>query len=154
MKNDILDKEYVLNNGINLKALWGEYCSDRILDKPEEEGGKPFTGLAYELYNNGQLIYYCFYKDGFECGEYVEFHENGNIESKQYMKYGQIRGKEELWFEDGKLKSISEYEFGICLTLKEWDYDGKLVKEKLSPIEEDIKNLKRERESNKRLGRD
>ena len=118
MENDVLTKEYVLNNGVDFENLWGEYCSDRILDKPEYEGGKPFTGLAYELYNNGQLIYYCFYKEEFEHGAYVEFYENGNIESIQYMKYGRIRGKEEVWFENGSLKSITEYELGICLTLK------------------------------------
>jgi hypothetical protein len=37
MENDILTKEYVLNNGVDFENLWSEYCSDRILDKPEDD---------------------------------------------------------------------------------------------------------------------
>ncbi|AFS78656.1 hypothetical protein Curi_c16490 [Gottschalkia acidurici 9a] len=70
------------------------------------------------------------------------------------MKYGRVSGKEEIWFENGNLKSVGEYELGICLKLNEWDLEGKLIKEKLVPTEEDIKNLNREREWNERLTRE
>ena len=33
---------------------------------------------------------------------------------------------------------------GICLAMEEWDYEGRLVKERLSPTGGDIKNLNRE----------
>lgn len=81
MENNLLTKEFVLQNGIDFENLHGEYCSDLILDKPEDKGGKPFTGLTYELYKNGQLQYYCYYKDGFEDGQYVEFYENDNVKA-------------------------------------------------------------------------
>ena len=154
MESNILTKEYVIKNGVDYEELFNEYCSDRILDKSEEEGGKPFTGLVYELYNNEQLQYYCFYKDGFEHGEYVEFYENGNIQSVQYMKYGSIVGKEEVWFNNGKPKSIGEYEYGICLKLKEWNEKGVLVKEKLEPTEKDLKLINRQKEFNRVMGRE
>ena len=40
MENDILDKKYVIENGIDFDNLWGEYCSDRILDNPADEGDR------------------------------------------------------------------------------------------------------------------
>ena len=58
----------------------------------EDEGGKPFTGLAYELYENGNLAYYCYYKNGFKEGNYVKFHHNGKVKSIDYMIKGQTRG--------------------------------------------------------------
>lgn len=112
--------------------MYGEYCSDRILDAQEDMGGKPFSGLTYELYGNGNLMYYCFYKDRFEDGEYIEFYENGNLENKQNMSLGRITGREEIWFQNGELKSVDEYELGICLNLKEWDIDGNLIKGKIN----------------------
>jgi len=39
-----------------------------VLDNPEDEGGKPFTGLAYELFTNGNLMYYTNYMKGFIAG--------------------------------------------------------------------------------------
>ena len=153
MKNDILTKEYVLNNGVDFEELWNEYCSDRILDKPEDEGGKPFTGLVYELYNSGILAHYCFYKEGFSHGEYVKFYKSGNIKSRQYMKYGVITGEEEIWFENGMLKSVAEYEFGVCLNLKEWNEKGVLIKEKLEPTEKDLKMINSQKDWYRAIGR-
>ena len=154
METKVLTKEYVLNNGVDFEGLWNEYCSDRILDKPENEGGKPFTGLAYELYKNNELNYYCFYKEGFEHGDYVEFYENGNIQSVQYMKYGSIVGKEETWFKSGMLKSVAEYESGVCLNLKEWNEKGVLIKEKLEPTEDDLKMINSQKDWYKSTGRE
>ena len=37
------------------------------------------------------------------------------------------------------LKSEGRYEYGVCLTLKEWDEKGNLIKEKSEPTEDDIK---------------
>lgn len=153
MGNNILSKEFVLQNGIDFENLHGKYCSDLILDKPEDKGGKPFTGLTYELYKNGQLQYYCYYKDGFEDGQYVEFYENGNVKSIKFMKYGQIRGREETWYENGNPKLVAECEFGIYLSKKEWDINGNLINEKTNILEDELEILNKSREYNKRLGR-
>lgn len=37
------------------------------------------------------------------------------------------------------MKSLTLTEYGVCLTLKEWDEKGNLIKEKLEPTEDDIK---------------
>jgi antitoxin component YwqK of YwqJK toxin-antitoxin module len=143
MENDILTKEYVIKNGIQFDELYNENESDRILNGPEEEGGSPFTGLTYELNDNGSLAYYCFYKNGLEYGDYVEFYDNGNLESRQYMKYGSINGKEKKWDIDGNLIFLGESAFGIKLSFKKWDSEGSLIEEKNEPTEEELKYIER-----------
>lgn len=55
---DIFSKEFVIEHGTDFdEELWFASYSDEVLDNPEDENGKPFTGLAYELYDNGNLIY-------------------------------------------------------------------------------------------------
>ena len=150
MENNILTKEYVLNNGIDFDdddILEQEYLSDRILDNSEEGQGKPFTGLTYEVYPNGNLIYYCYYKNGFKDGDFIEFYSDGKIKSIQYMKRGTISGVESIWYNNGVLKSETKYEYGVCLTFKEWDEKGNLIDEKLEPTDEDIKSRNKREEA-------
>ena len=142
MENKILTKEYVLKNGIDFgddDILEQEYLSDRILDNSKEAGGKPFTGLTYETYPNGNLVYYCYYKNGFSDGDFIEFYNDGKVKSMQYMQRGRTFGIEKNWYNNGILKLEGRYEYGVCLTLKEWDEKGNLIKEKLEPTEDDIK---------------
>ncbi|MCY6354521.1 toxin-antitoxin system YwqK family antitoxin [Clostridium sp. ZS2-4] len=141
MEIKILTKEYVLNNGIDFDddILEQEYLSDRILDNSKESGGKPFTGLTYETYPNGNLAYYCYYKNGFSDGDFIEFYDDGKIKSMQYMQRGRTYGFRKIWHNNGVLKSKARYEYGVCLTSKEWNEEGVLVKEKSEPTEDDIK---------------
>lgn len=96
MEIKILSKEYVLKNGVDFEDLWWEYCSDRVLDNPEEEG-EPFTGLTYEMYPNGNLMHYCYYKKGFSDGDFIEFYNDEKIKSARYMQRGRIYGIKRLW---------------------------------------------------------
>lgn len=151
----ILTKEYVLNNGVDFEDLWDEYCSDRILDNSEEEGGEPFTGLTYETYPNGNLRYYCYYKNGFSHGDFVEFYDDGKTKSMQYMQRGRIYGVEKIWYRNGMLESEANYEYGVCLTFKKWNEEGILIEEKLKPSEDDIKLRNSQEEWYKKaIGRD
>ena len=84
-------------------------------------------------------MYYCYYKNGFSDGDFIEFYNDGKVKSMQYMQRGRTFGIEKNWYNNGILKSESRYEYGVCLTLKEWDEKGNLIKEKLEPTEDDIK---------------
>ena len=141
MENNILSKEYVLNNGIDFDddILEQEYLSDRILDNSREIEVKPFTGLTYETYPNGNLVYYCYYKNGFLNGEFIQFYSDGKVKSTEHMQRGRTYGIRKIWYNNGLLKSEGKYEYGVCLTLKEWDSKGNLVKQKLKPTEDDLK---------------
>ncbi|MGG0277491.1 toxin-antitoxin system YwqK family antitoxin [Bacillus rhizoplanae] len=142
MKNqiDILNKEYVIEHGTDFdEDLWFTSYSDEVLDNPEDENGKPFTGLVYELYDNGNLIYYTNYVKGFIEGELIEFYKNGNLKSVKNLIHGQSNSTERIWYESGELKFEGEYKFGIALHYMEWDEKGRILKQKLSPTETDLK---------------
>ncbi|MFC8684473.1 hypothetical protein [Brevibacillus porteri] len=47
-KDSIHTAEYIIKNGVDFEKLGFSSYSDEILDNPEDEGGNPFTGLAYE----------------------------------------------------------------------------------------------------------
>ncbi len=134
----ILKKTYLVENGIDYNELCYEYCSDRMLDKDEEDGGKAFSGLTYELDEFGNVLYYGKYKNGFEEGECVYFYPNGNIERRACMKRGRVFGEDITYFEDGRLKSVSYSEYGVELTRKEWDESNNLIVNKEKPTQSDI----------------
>lgn len=51
----------------------------------EFSGGKPFTGVYYELYPNGKLKSYSKYQDGMPIENSFEFYENGKIKTYSYF---------------------------------------------------------------------
>ena len=140
MKNKLLDKNYVLSNGIDYDELEVDY--DRFGDKEFiVRGGKVcfFSGLTYSLYPNGNIKFYAFFENGFKNGDFVEFYDDGKIKSEQIMQRGRTYGVRKIWYNNGKLKSETRYEYGVCLTLKEWNKEGGVIQEKLEPTENDIK---------------
>lgn len=141
---DVLSKEYVLEHGMDFdEKLWFTSYSDEVLDNPEAEGGKPFTGLAYELYNNGTIAYYCYYKNGFKEGPYIKFYSNGKVKSTDCMKKGQTRGIRKIWYENGELKYEGEFKFGICLKYTEWDKQGNIIGQKNTPTNDELELITR-----------
>lgn len=141
---DILNKDYVLTRGVDFdENLWFTSYSDEILDNPEGNGGKPFTGLAYELYNNGNLAYYCQYKNGYAEGTNVKFYKSGMVKSTEYMIKGQTRGIRKVWHENGKLKYEGEFKYGVCLKYTEWDDQGKLTGQKSFPTKDEMDYINR-----------
>jgi len=110
-KPDVLSLEYVKEHG----ALYDEYifysedeeCGP-LYDKSPALGGKPFTGLLYELDIEGNLRYYQYYKDGFGDGEYVTFYDNGAVASHCIMKGFSFVGKLYKWYRNGRLKCFYE----------------------------------------------
>lgn len=138
MKNEILDKDIVVKIGTDFTTLVYEYCGDRMLDGEEDEGGKLFTGLAYELDNYNNLIYYGYYVDGFEEGERVFFYSNGAIESISTMLRGRLFGEMITYYENGNKKSLTYAEYGVVLREKEWDIKGELTYEKDKPTKQEL----------------
>ncbi|RNB61505.1 toxin-antitoxin system YwqK family antitoxin [Brevibacillus gelatini] len=147
--------EEIISNGVDFEDLWYSSTSDEILDNAEDEGGKPFNGIAYELYGDGRLRYFCFYKNGFQHGLFQEFYENGEKKSEQIMRHGQTKGKKTSWYRNGKIKSLGEYENGVELSYNEWDENGNLiVSRKLSENSDNFKLLLSRRELHRKMGRE
>lgn len=110
-KPDVLSLEYVKEHG----TLYDEYIfysedeeCEPLYDKSPALGGKPFTGLLYELDMKGNPRYYKYYKEGFGDGEYVSFYNTGAIASYCIMKGSAFVGKLYEWLRNGKLKSFKE----------------------------------------------
>lgn len=94
----------------------------------------PFSGVGYEVYQNGALKAETTYVDGLPSGACREWYPDGKsmseIECKKGMKFGLCRH----WSSNGSLRSEAHYEWGIELDYAEWDETGKLVLErKLDP---------------------
>jgi antitoxin component YwqK of YwqJK toxin-antitoxin module len=53
--------------------------------------------------------------------------------------HGQSNGTERIWYESGELKFEGKYKFGIALHYVEWDDKGRIIKQKLSPTDKDLK---------------
>lgn len=141
---DVLSKEYVFEHGIDFdEGLWFTSYSDEVLDNPEEEGGKPFTGLAYELHDNGNIAYYCYYQNGFKKGYYIKFHYNGKVKSTDNMIKGQTRGIRKIWYESEELKFEGEFKFGVCLKYIEWDKQGNIIGQKNTPTKDELELITR-----------
>ena len=110
-KPDVLSLEYVKEHG----TLYDEYIfysedeeCEPLYDKSPALGGKPFTGLLYELDIEGNLRYYQYYKDGFGDGEYVTFYDNGAVASHCIMEGFSFVGKLHKWYRNGRLKCFYE----------------------------------------------
>ncbi|MGS5021135.1 toxin-antitoxin system YwqK family antitoxin [Paenibacillus sp. JJ1683] len=154
-KDELYTLDYIKKNGVDFEDLWFSSTSDEILDNPEDEGGTPFTGLTYELYDNGQLRYFSFYKDGFKHGLLREFYNTGERKSEEIMHYGQTKGKRTQWYENGQLKSVSEHELGVELSYQEWDVKHNLIKSsKLQETSEIYDYLLTQRKQNSKIRRD
>ena len=110
-KPDVLSSEYVKEHG----TLYDDYVfyseneeCEALFDKKPELGGKPFTGLLYELDMDGILRWYQYYKDGFGDGEYVAFYDSGAVATYCIMKGFSFVDKLYKWYRNGRLESFHE----------------------------------------------
>ena len=102
----ILSKEEVLRKGIEFAGevcFSGEY-GEQVYTKEDYEGGVPINGILYEKYDNGNLSYYAFYRNGLPHGEEVWFYESGKIKSTCIMDEGTIDGEYIERYESGNIK--------------------------------------------------
>ena len=74
------------------------------------EDGTYFTGLAYELYGDGSLAYYCDYVNGLEHGVNIRFYPSGAIKSYDYNIKGRPAGRRYSWYESGRISGYGEYD--------------------------------------------
>ena len=65
----------------------------------------PFTGIAVDYYENGQLEYKENFKDGRRNGRTEFYYENGQLQYEWNYKDGKPEGLQESYYEDGRLRS-------------------------------------------------
>lgn len=134
---ELLSAEYILEHGILVEELVDEYYYDdngvyhyeQMFDKPKDEGGKPFSGLAYEL-RNGILVGYTEYKDGYQNGDNVTYYLSGTL--RRYSRYTDTENYIYEWYENGTLSYIKHNhrkDNPQYYRTKEFDESGKLLKQ-------------------------
>ena len=91
--------------------------------------GQPFTGIAFELGQHGELLSETSFVNGHKEGIAKEWIPTGAVVREQHYAGGALHGHSREWHETGSLKSDGEYELGICLWEKEWTDDGRLIRD-------------------------
>ncbi len=74
--------------------------------------GKPFTGLYYELFPEGNLELYIKYQDGLPVEDCFEFYENGKMKAYSYYSKDRRNSYSFSYDEKGTLKLSSVWENG------------------------------------------
>jgi len=137
---NILSKEEVVRLGKEFDCEIIDYGSEPgfeygICERSSSGREELFSGIVYELYPNGNLAYYMTVLEGAKHGDSVEFYRSGNLKEFTPMRYGTLTGKSISWHDNGNLRSEKVGKYGGVLSFKEWDEDGKLIKEVTEPTE-------------------
>ena len=100
--------------------------------------GTPYSGVAENFYESGALFARFRFRDGKEHGDWEEYFESGRQRSVTPYKDGSVHGKSIQWFESGAIQLKRKNEFGIMLTMKEFDENGVLVNEYVRPNDDNM----------------
>lgn len=96
--------------------------------------GKPFTGIAFHISPEGQVLTEDTMTDGLYHGVCREWYESGKLKTEFYSNMGHKRFTWGLeWFENGVLKRKVIIRDGYRVKEKLWDEEGKLVSEYIDP---------------------
>lgn len=91
--------------------------------------GQPFTGIGYELGNEGQVINEMTYKNGKMDGVSRQWNYLGQLFFETHYRKGLTYGLDREWDENGQLRREAFLEYGFPAWEKEWDETGQLVKD-------------------------
>lgn len=121
----ILSRDYVIEHGIN----WDEVELEEITRCHTEymtylDDSSVFSGVLYEIYYDLTLIYYMHYKDGLRDGTEVHFYDSGKVKSYMVSKNNRLVGKSYVWYENGKIYEINDWDQKTCI---EFDENGKIT---------------------------
>lgn len=103
------EEAYEKNDGFDYGGLDNAFL---YYGGDEFSGGKPYSGLYYELYANGKLEMYGTYKNGMPIEGYYTFYENGKI--KRYSFFSQDKKNNFCYYYDkeGNLERVDIWKNG------------------------------------------
>nr|WP_246861227.1 hypothetical protein [Bacillus sp. REN3] len=132
MTNEILTKDYVIQNGIDFEEElgFGGPFDQGIVEYTDSGEERLFTGLAYELYKNGNIESYFFVENGVKQGINVTFYPSGNIKRISNMDKGAAHGYQVEYFENKLIKYESECVAGREMKYIKYDEKGNIVKKR------------------------
>lgn len=140
MVNEILTMEYIKQNGLQFEEYleYGGPYDLGIVEYTDDGKEKLFSGLAYDLYENGTIESYFYVKNGVKQGKYVEFYPNGAIKRIGNMNKNAAEGYQVEFFESTVKKYESECVAGREMTYIKYDEQGNIIEQKTEPSESDL----------------
>jgi len=114
MNETELSRELSMNE-TTAKTIDGVY---RYYAKGES---KPFTGILYAKYPNGQFISRQEYVDGVGQGFLINYYENGNLKEVGNYEQNRVEGAIKKYYENGNLKAEGTYR-DWRIRVGEWKY--------------------------------
>ena len=91
--------------------------------------GIPFTGLAFSVHPDKSLESESEYRNGLGWGTSKSWHRNGTLAYQASFFRDVVHGRVREWLDTGQIVSDGEYEYGITIWEKNWDKNGKLIKD-------------------------
>lgn len=145
MLNGILSKQFILENGVEFEQFleYGGPYDLAIVEYTEDGKENLFTGLAYDIYENGNIESYFYVENGVKQGKFVEFYPNGNIKLIGNMDKSAAEGYQVEFYENGVIKYESECIAGREMTFKKYDDEGNIIEQKTEPTQSDLLHMKR-----------
>ena len=106
----------------------------------------PFTGVAFSI-EWGVLTAEAEYREGLRSGLLRQWHRGGGLVAEGTFLAGTIQGSYREWHRNGQLALERVGEYGILLSEKKWDEQGRLVTQyAIEEGSEDWKSLQQRRE--------
>jgi antitoxin component YwqK of YwqJK toxin-antitoxin module len=104
-----------------------DYDNTRMLYLYE---GKPFTGVSFDPYDDGEGVEYeSTFLDGMHHGYDRRWYKPGVLAYDRPFFYNMGHGIAREWHSNGQLILGSEAEYGVCLWKKKWNKKGELFEE-------------------------
>ena len=88
-----------------------------------------FTGIAYALYDDGQLKYEKMYEEGVQSGTSRYWYSTGRLRKVTQMCNDVVNGEKREWDVCGNLRRWLRAEMGITREEKVWSQSGELLSE-------------------------
>ena len=101
---------YYNTTGDDINKLRDSDDCSRLLQN--YNASNPLDGWFRLYWENGNLRYEWYFKDGKQDGESKAWWPNGNIKSKRNYKDGKFDGLRNSWYEDGQVAGIRDYKYG------------------------------------------
>lgn len=133
-KSEILTKGKEFSVDIGFDPYTGLYI--------EMDTEKPYNGIGYTLFSNGEIESYTYYANGIEDIHTVEFYSNGKPMTYCDIKNSVGDGEIIKWNEKGIMIYWAEFEADVQKRFKEWNDNGELVGEKKQPTLEDLEKIR------------
>ncbi|MBN1970520.1 MAG: hypothetical protein JW870_14230 [Candidatus Delongbacteria bacterium] len=87
----------------------------------------PYTGKYYGY--SGDQKFQGYIKNGKQEGKFFVWYENGRLQTISHQKNGELNGKCTTWYSNGKKSSVSYYTNGkLDGKYTKWDLNGKISK--------------------------